>query len=66
VIFLGEIIEEESVWAVRCKGCGELYAIREVGGGETSFPVTQQVISCHKTGTSYDYRFNEVDAVWAP
>jgi hypothetical protein len=66
VIFLGEKIEQELVWAVRCKGCGELYVIREVGAGETSFPVTQQSISCHVTGTPYDYRFNELIEMWAP
>jgi hypothetical protein len=64
--FLGDKIEQELVWAVLCKGCGELYVIREVGAGETSFPVAQQAISCHKTGTPYDYRFNEVVEVWAP
>ena len=64
MIFLGEKIEDELVWAVRCKGCGELYVIREVGAGETSFPIVKQAISCHKTGAPYDYRFNEVESMW--
>ena len=66
MIFLGKKIEEELVWAARCKGCGELYAIGEVGAGETTFQVTQQVISCHKTHTAYEYRFDELTEVWAP
>jgi hypothetical protein len=65
MIFLGDKIEDELVWAARCKGCGELYVIREVGI-ETTFPVTQQAISCHKTHTVYEYRFNELETVWAP
>lgn len=66
MFFLGEKIEEELVWAVRCKGCGELYVIREVSGGEVTFPVALQSISCHKTHTMYEYRSNELVEVWAP
>jgi hypothetical protein len=66
MIFLGEKIEQEEVWAARCKGCGEMYIIREVGAGETTFPVVQQSISCHKTHTVYEYCFNELQSIWAP
>ena len=66
MIFLGEKIEQELVWAVRCKGCGELYVIREVGAGETTFPVPQQATPCHKTHTVYEYRFDELQNVWSP
>ena len=45
---------------------GELYVMREVGVGETTFPVAQQTISCHETHTVYDYRFDELETVWAP
>jgi hypothetical protein len=60
------MIEQELVWAVRCKGCGDLYVIREVAAGEASFPIMQQAIPCHETCTLYDYRFNEVVEMWAP
>jgi hypothetical protein len=66
MIFLGEKIEDEEVWAAQCKGCGELYIIREVGAGETTFPVRRQAISCHKTHEVYEYRFDELQSVWAP
>jgi hypothetical protein len=38
MIFLGEKIEEELVWAARFKGCGEFYAIRGVDAGENNIP----------------------------
>jgi hypothetical protein len=31
-------------WAVRCKGCGELYVLREVGAEETTFTVAQHTL----------------------
>jgi hypothetical protein len=34
--FLAEKIEAARVWAVRCKGCGELYVARKIGAGETT------------------------------
>lgn len=66
MVFLGEKIEEELVWAARCKGCGELYVLREVSAGEETFPMTQQAISCHKTHAVYEYRFDELQQIWAP
>jgi hypothetical protein len=32
---------DELDWVVRCKGCGELYVLREVGAEETTFTVAQ-------------------------
>ncbi len=64
MIFLGAKIELELVWAVRCKGCGELYAIREVGAGEMT--LSTQAISCHKTHVTFEYRSGEIEEVWAP
>jgi hypothetical protein len=31
VDFGGDKIDDELDWAVRCKGCGELYVLREAG-----------------------------------
>jgi hypothetical protein len=66
MIFLGEKIADEEVWATRCKGCGEMYVIREVAAGETTFPALEQTISCHKTHAVYRYRSDELQSVWAP
>jgi hypothetical protein len=64
VIFLGNKIEDELVWAVRCKGCGELYVIRQVAVGEIT--PQPQTIACHKTQTVYEYHPGEIESVWAP
>jgi hypothetical protein len=48
MIFLGKKIEEELVWAVRCKGCGEYYVTREVSAGELTYKAAHQTIPCHK------------------
>jgi rRNA maturation endonuclease Nob1 len=64
LIFLGDKIEDELVWAVRCKGCGELYAICKVGAGEVT--LSKRTISCHKTHIAYEYRSGEIEEVWAP
>ncbi len=39
VDFGGDKIDDEMDWAVRCKGCCELYVLREVGAEETTFTV---------------------------
>jgi hypothetical protein len=44
VDFGGDKIDDELDWAVRCKGCGELYVLREVGAEETTFTVAQHTI----------------------
>jgi len=41
---LGDKIDDELEWTVRCKGCGELYILREVIAEETTFPVAQPAI----------------------
>jgi hypothetical protein len=37
VDFGGDKIDDELDWVVRCKGCSELYVLREVGAEETTF-----------------------------
>ena len=66
MVFLGKVIADELVWAVRCKGCGELYVIREVAAGEVTFPIPEQSIPCHKSQLLYAYRPIEMEALWAP
>jgi hypothetical protein len=51
VDFGGDTIDDDLDWAVRCKGCGELYVLREVGAEETTFTVAQPTIPSHKTHT---------------
>jgi hypothetical protein len=51
VAFGGDKIDDELDWAVRCKGCGELHVLREVGAEETTFTVAQHTIPCHKAHT---------------
>jgi len=51
VDFGGDKIDDELDWAVRCKGCGELYVLREVGAEETTFTVAQLTIPSHKAHT---------------
>jgi hypothetical protein len=41
VDFGGDKIDDELDWAAGCKGCGELYVLREVGAEETTFTVAQ-------------------------
>ena len=62
--FLGNRIEEALVWFVRCKGCGEVYLIREVGGAEVSLPA--QIIACRKTEMVYEYPSSEIGEIWVP
>jgi len=49
--FGSDKIDDELDWAVRCKGCGELYVLREVGTEETIFTVAQHTIPSHKAHT---------------
>jgi hypothetical protein len=51
VDFGRDTIDDDLDWAVRCKGCGELYVLREVGAEETPFTVAQHTIPSHKTYT---------------
>jgi hypothetical protein len=51
VDFGGNKIDDELDRAVRCKGCGELYVLREVGADETTFTVVQHTIPSHKAHT---------------
>ena len=51
VDFGGEKIDHELDGAVRCKGCGELYVLREVGAEETTFAVAQHTLPSHKART---------------
>jgi hypothetical protein len=66
MIFLNKKIEEELVWTVRCKGCGEYYVTREVGAGELTYRTNHETIPCHKTKTPYEYGANEFETIWAP
>jgi hypothetical protein len=50
VDFGGDKIDDELDWAVRYKGCGELY-VRDVGAEETTFTVAQHTIPSHKAHT---------------
>jgi len=50
VDFGGDKIGDELDWAVRYKGCGELY-VRDVGAEETTFTVAQHTIPSHKAHT---------------
>src|SRR5580693_8387925 len=52
VDFGGDKIDDELDWAVRCKGCGELYVLREVGAEKqhsqsrnTLYPLTKRIRS---------------------
>jgi hypothetical protein len=65
MIFLSHEINDELVWAVRCKRCGELYALRTVHAGEVSYPQSER-IPCHRTGAPTEYLRNEFVTVWAP
>ena len=47
----GDKIDDELDWAVRCKGCGELYVLREVGAEKQHFTVAQHTIPSHKAHT---------------
>ena len=58
MIFLGEELEDGMAWSVRCKGCGEVYVLREVRAGEIRYPGREQ-ICCHKTGFQFEYVSNE-------
>ena len=52
VDFGGDKIDDELHWAVRCKGCGELYVLREVGAEETAFHSrATHTIPSHKAHT---------------
>ena len=51
VDFAGDKIDDELDRAVRCKGCGKLYVLREVGAEETTFIVAQHTIPSHKAHT---------------
>jgi hypothetical protein len=66
MIFLGKKIENELVWTVRCKGCGEFYVTREVLAGELTFKADHQTIPCHKTKIPYEYDALEFENIWVP
>ena len=51
LIWGGDTIDDDLDWAVRCKGCGELYVLREVGAEETTFAVAHHTKLSHKTQT---------------
>jgi hypothetical protein len=51
VDFGGDKNDDELDWAVRCKGCGGLYVLREVGAEKTTFTIAEHTIPCHKTHT---------------
>jgi hypothetical protein len=51
LIFGGDTIDDDLDWAVKCKGCGELYVLREVGAEETTFTIAQHTLPSHKTHT---------------
>jgi hypothetical protein len=51
VDFGGDTIDDDLDWAVKCKGCGELYVLREVGAEETTFTIAQHTLPSHKTHT---------------
>jgi hypothetical protein len=51
VDFGGDTIDDALDWAVRCKGCGKLYVLREVGAEESTFTVAQHAIPSHKAHT---------------
>ena len=65
MVFLGEQFQDELVWSIRCKDCGDLYVLRDVHAGEVRYPQIERIL-CHATGIQFEYLPNEFESVWAP
>jgi hypothetical protein len=65
LIFLRNKFQNELVWSVRCKDCGEVYVLRDVQAGEVSYPRAER-IPCHETEIQFEYIPAEFECLWAP